>query len=301
VTRLISRLAEMLAIGNVPAIRSADCTEGKARLVIQREFVLIDFPAQLLTMGSAHGSAREQPVHEVEIDAYSLADRCVSAANFYAFVQDAPGEIDHTLIDCIDPCFVVHRAGGFELRPGCADFPMIQISFWAAAGYCNWLSRAEGLRPVYELSTRTAELDNDGYRLPTEAEWEATCRAGRPAVEVANTADANTAIRAVRAGESAAGNFLPGAPGPVRVAALPADTVGLYGMLGNVREWCHDRFAPYRAGRQRNPAGADRGAFRVVRGGSFVDPASTIGPASRRAAYEDTKCEVYGFRVGRSR
>lgn len=270
-------------------------------LVSQREFVLIDLPAQLLTVGSAHGSAREQPAHEVDIDAYALADRCVSAADFYAFLQDAPSEIDHSLIDCIDPCFIVHRSGGFELRPGCADFPMIQISFWAAAGYCNWLSRVEGLRPVYELTTRTAELANDGYRLPTEAEWEAACLAGQPAVELANTADANAGCQAVRAGESGAGNFLPGMPGPVRVAALPADTAGLFGMLGNVREWCHDRFGPYRPGRQRNPAGADHGVFRVVRGGSFIDRADTVGPASRLAAYEDTKCEVYGFRVARSR
>ncbi|MFL6164583.1 MAG: formylglycine-generating enzyme family protein [Jatrophihabitantaceae bacterium] len=263
--------------------------------------MLIDFSPRLLSVGSADGTAREQPVHEVEIDAYALADRCVSAADFYAFIRDAPAQIDHSLIDCIDPCFVVHRAGGFELRPGCADFPMIQLSFWAAAGYCNWLSRAEGLRSVYDVGARTADLDNDGYRLPTEAEWEAACQAGQPAVELANTADADHACRAVQAGESAAGNFRPGEPGPVRVAALPADAAGLYGMLGNVREWCHDRFGPYRSGRQRNPTGADRGAFRVVRGGSFIDPASTVGPTSRLAAHEDTKCEVYGFRVGRSR
>lgn len=270
-------------------------------LVAQRGFALIEFPGQLLTVGSADGSAREQPAHQVEIDAFTLADRCVSAADFYAFVSDVPAEIDHALIDCIDPCFIVHRADGYALRPGCGDFPMIQISFWAAAGYCNWLSRAEGLRPVYDLATRTADLGNDGYRLPTEAEWEAACRAGRPSVEQANTADANGDCRTRRAGESGAGNFLPGTPGPVPVAALPPDAAGLYGMLGNVREWCHDRYGPYRPGRQRNPAGADRGAFRVVRGGSFIDPAREVGPASRLAAFEDTKCEVYGFRVGRSR
>jgi formylglycine-generating enzyme len=270
-------------------------------LVAQRGFVLIDFPAQLVTVGSVEHSAREQPVHEVELDGYALGDRCVSAGDFAAFLADAPGQIDHLLIDCIDPCFIVHRAGGFELRPGCADFPMIQISYWAAAGYCNWLSRVEGLRPVYDLGNRTAELDQDGYRLPTEAEWEAACRAGRPAVAPANTADANPACRALRAGQTAAGNFLPGTPGPVPVAALPADGAGLYGMLGNVREWCHDRFGPYPAARQHNPAGADRGSFRAVRGGSFIDPADTVSAASRLAAYEDTKCEVYGFRVGRSR
>jgi formylglycine-generating enzyme required for sulfatase activity len=107
--------------------------------------------------------------------------------------------------------------------------------------------------------------------------------------------------RKLRAGEAMAGNFLPGHPAPVPVAALDPDAAGLYGMLGNVREWCQDRFAPYGPEPVRNPRGAARGLFRVVRGGSFIEPEDTLGPAARMAAYEDTKCEVYGFRVARPR
>ncbi|GGM34080.1 hypothetical protein GCM10011608_18200 [Micromonospora sonchi] len=271
-----------------------------------RNFSMTAFPARRLRVGSSTLTAREQPPHEVHVDAYELGDRCVSAADFHAFLRARPDDANHLDIDCIDPCFIVHRADGFALRPGCADFPMIQISYWAAAAYCNWLSQLEGRRVVYDLRSREADLDAEGYRLPTEAEWEAACRNGHPAElvtpgDTVNTADAGPACRRLRAGETLAGNFLPGQPAPVPVAGLPADAVGLYGMLGNVREWCHDYYGPYGPEFRRNPAGARKGSFRVVRGGSFVDPATDVGPASRMAAYEDTKCEVYGFRVARSR
>ncbi|MBL1097272.1 formylglycine-generating enzyme family protein [Streptomyces coffeae] len=267
---------------------------------------MIGFPGRRFTVGSPHPAHHAEPLHEVEIDSFQLADRCVSAADFLAFLRDAPLDLDHTQIDCIDPAFIVSRAAGFELRPGCDEFPMIQISYWGAAAYCNWLSRLEGLRPVYNLGARTAGLGRDGYRLPTEAEWEAACRDGRPdgtrpGPEECNAENAGPMCRALRAGETLAGNFLPGAPAPVPVASLSPDAAGLYQMLGNVREWCHDRFGSYvpGSGPLRNPTGASRGAFRVVRGGSFADPADTIGPASRMAAHEDTRCEVYGFRVVR--
>lgn len=272
--------------------------------VVQRAFSMVAFPGRRFTVGSSASDQHAEPLHEVEIACFQLADRCVSAADFHAFLRDAPHDVDHTMIDCIDPCFVVSRAGGFELRRGCGRFPMIQISFWGAAAYCNWLSRTEGLRPLYDLRNRTADLDRDGYRLPTEAEWEAACRDGRPdaaalAPQEYNSADAGPFCRALRAGEHCAGNFLPGAPAPVPVAALPPDAAGLRQMLGNVREWCHDRFGPYGSGFQRNPIGAARGTYRVVRGGSFADSSVALGPASRMAAHEDTKCAVYGFRVAR--
>jgi formylglycine-generating enzyme required for sulfatase activity len=279
---------------------------GVGMSVRQRNFDMIDFPARVLTIGSAALTASERPPHPVELDAFALGDRCVTAADFHAFLRDAPGDVDHTMIDCIDPCFVVHRAGGFQLRPDCADFPMIQVSFWACAAYCNWLSRTEGLRPVYDVAARTADLGLDGYRLPTEAQWEAACRAGRPDErgadpDTCNTEDAGPACRALRAGEALAGHFLPGHGAPVPAGSLPADDAGLHEMLGNLREWCQDRYGGYSPGRQTNPGGAARGAFRVVRGGSFVDPAASLGPASRQAAFEDTKCEVYGFRVASPR
>ncbi len=272
-------------------------------MIDHRRFSMIEFTARVLVVGAEDNSSKNIP-HEVELDAYALADRCVSAADYYAFLREASADVDPTMIDCIDPCFIVHHADGFALRPGCDDYPMIQISFWGAAAYCNWLSRVEGFTPVYDMGSREADFDRDGYRLPTEAEWEAACRAGRDDPldpNACNSADAGPLCRKLRAGQTLAGNFLPDHPAPVPVASLPADAAGLYEMLGNLREWCQDRFAPYGAGRQHNPAGASRGAFRVVRGGSFIDAADTLGAAHRLAAYEDTRCEVYGFRVAKSR
>lgn len=275
-----------------------------------RAFTMIEFPARTLTIGG----------NEVELDSFALGDRCVSAADFHAFLADGAADLDHTMIDCLDPCFVVHRAQGFLLRPGCGGFPMIQISYWAAAAYCNWLSCGEGLRPVYDIPARESDPDQrDGYRLPTEAEWEAACRAGRSPdaapdpehpknpehpehpehPEDWNCADAGATAVKLRASQAGVGNFLPGHGAPVPVGSLPPDGSGLYEMIGNLREWCHDRYGAYPPGRQRNPRGAARGAFRVVRGGAFIDAADSLGPDKRMAAYEDTKCEVYGFRVAR--
>lgn len=276
-------------------------------MVVQQQVVsMVDFPARTVLLGSSAHTPSEEPPHPVELRAFGLADRCVSAAEFHAFLLDAPGAVGHTWIDCIDPCFVVHSAAGFELRPGCGAFPMIQINYWAAAAYCNWLSRREGLPSVYDLAAGTSSVDVDGYRLPTEAEWESACRDGFPTPspvdsDRVNSADAGPACRRLRAGEQHLGAFLPDQPAPVPVASLPADAAGLFEMLGNVREWCHDRYGPYAPGLARNPTGAGRGFFRVVRGGSFVDPGPELGPERRMAAHEDTRCEVYGFRVARSR
>lgn len=269
-------------------------------------FSLVDFPRHRLTVGADGVTEKERPPHVVELDAFALGDRCVSAADFAAFLQDSPDGVDHTMVDCIDPAFVVHTAAGFELRPGCGDFPMIQVSWWGAAAYCSWLSRAEGLRPVYDVAARSVDLTADGYRLPTESEWEAACRVGYPDGTVpgpddCNSADAGPRCRELRASRTAAGAFPPGHPSPVPVASLPADAAGLHEMLGNLREWCHDRYGPYGGGAERNPIGRERGSFRVVRGGSFIDAAAGLGPAARMSAYENTRCEIYGFRVARRR
>ncbi|WP_158075612.1 formylglycine-generating enzyme family protein [Actinokineospora bangkokensis] len=265
-----------------------------------RGFGLVEFGAASFRAGSPEEGAA--PAHEVRLDAFALGDRCVSAADFHAFLLADPGAVDHTMIDCIDPCFVVHRPGGFALRPGCGGFPMIQISFWASAAYCNWLSRVEGRAPVYDVAARTADLDRDGYRLPTEAEWEYACRAGHPDGAPAdpgacNGEQAGPRCQELWPGRTGVGAFPAGHPGPVPVGSTPADAAGLHEMLGNLREWCHDKYGPYRAEPVRNPRGATRGAFRVVRGGAFIDPPAALTPVSRMAAYEDTKCEVYGFRV----
>lgn len=269
-------------------------------------FAMVDFPGGRVSVGAADLTSKESPPHDVELGPFALGDRCVSAADFTAFLRDSPEGVDHTMVDCIDPAFVVHRAEGFEVRAGCDDFPMIQVSWWGAAAYCGWLSHAEGLRPVYDVAARTCDLSADGYRLPTESEWEAACRVGFPDGVVpgpddCNSADAGPQVRAQRASQTSAGAFAPGHPAPVRVGSLPADAAGLHEMLGNLREWCHDRYGPYGAAAVTNPVGPERGAFRVVRGGCFTDAAATLGPAARMSAFQDTRCEIYGFRVARSR
>jgi hypothetical protein len=118
------------------------------------------------------------------------------------------------------------------------------------------------------------------YRLPTEAEWEYACRAG-------TTTDFAT------------GGALPGSfdLGPSVVFANPSNPWGLFGMHGNVEEWCADWYGPYVNGAQTDPVGYAAGEFRVTRGGSHSTDATYLRAANRLGALPGELDNVMGFRV----
>jgi formylglycine-generating enzyme required for sulfatase activity len=258
---------------------------------------MVDFDGGPTVIGCDDETDRERPVHEVELGPFALAARCVTAGDYLAFVLEAGDDFDEALCDFIDPCFLLRRGDGYRARPGCAGYPMIQVSFWGAAAYCNWLSDREARPRVYAPADRSCDLDRPGYRLPTEAEWEHACRLGTHEGRGAGP----TPPRGAEAAAPVVAGFEAGRPAPAPAESMPADGAGLRGMLGNVREWCHDVYGAYDDRARPNPRGAARGAFRVVRGGSFLDDDDLLTPTRRMAAFEDTKCEVYGFRVARPR
>ena len=96
-----------------------------------------------------------------------------------------------------------------------------------------------------------------GYRLPTEAEWEYSCRAG--STTPYNTGQSLTPQQA---------NFDSRSGKTKEVGSYPPNGWGLYDMHGNVWEWCHDWYSDYSTGEQVNPTGPMSGNARVVRGGS---------------------------------
>ena len=103
------------------------------------------------------------------------------------------------------------------------------------------------------------EKTKGGYRLPTEAEWEFSCRAG--------TTIAYSFGSSIKKDDA---NFGDGTAGVIKpVGSYKANPYGLYDMHGNVYEWCEDWFAPYAEGLAKNPKGPAAGEFRVLRGGSF--------------------------------
>lgn len=169
------------------------------------------------------------------------------------------------------------------LRPSAADgdqLPVEGVAWWDAVRFCNALSRREGLMPAYRLhgDDEAVEWDTsaDGYRLPTEAEWEHACRAGTtearygPLDEIAwHRGNSDERIHDV------------GGKQPNRW--------GLYDMLGNVWEWCWDVYDA-----------EVYGTYRVLRGGGWFDERWSCRASVRRRSHPTYQIDDVGFRIARS-
>ena len=167
-------------------------------------------------------------------------------------------------------------------RPSTAHgdhLPVETVSWWDAIRFCNALSAREGLTPAYRL---TGEDDvewaetADGYRLPTEAEWEYACRAGTTGPRYGSLDDiawhrANSAERVHEVGDK-----------------LP-NAWGFHDVLGNVWEWCWDFYDP-----------EVYGTYRVLRGGGWFDEHWSCRASVRRRSHPTHRLDDIGFRVARS-
>ncbi len=173
------------------------------------------------------------------------------------------------------------------------DRPVENVSWWEAIRYCNLRSIREGLDPCYNLATGECDFSMNGYRLPTDAEWE-QANSGPTPVDQANvgtrdTKDADLLVKAIRE------------KGTRRAGSYPPNRFGLYDMVGNVWEWCHDYFntvaTPQPAA---NPAGPLRGLARMIRGGSFISTTGGWARGYRSSLEPDRKSRFTGFRVCRN-
>jgi formylglycine-generating enzyme len=269
---------------------------------LARSFNLALIPAGTFIIGDAAGTGypQERPAHEVALSAYWIGKYCVTAAEYLAFINAQGNRFDDLWCDFIDPCFIVRTTRGYRLRPDAGSYPMIQVSFVGAAAYCNWLSERFGLSPVYDLKTLRADVDGDGFRLPTEAEWEwASVAPGDDRDTPLSRRHQQGSAQHLRAGCRRIGGFHARLEGPLPVGALPANGFGLHEMFGNVNQWCHDRYTAFSAERQQNPCGPERGSFRVIRGGCFLDADDKLRPSYRHGIHNDAKCMIDGFRIAR--
>ena len=171
------------------------------------------------------------------------------------------------------------------------DLPVEQVSWFDAIEYCNKQSIREGLTPVYTINGNDVIWDREanGYRLPTEAEWEYACRAGTqtPYYSGASVNDA--------------GWYTGNSGGKTRpVGEKQPNPWGLYDMHGNVLEWCWDLLGKYTAEAQINPQGAMSGYERVYRGGSWRFEARQTRSAFRFGNHPYLKTFFLGFRIVRN-
>ncbi len=263
-------------------------------------FVLI--PSGSFTMGLTNGigSLDETPNHNVNITAFCMSRREVTQGEWQAVMGSNP-------------------ASGYGMG---SDYPVYYVSWYDVLKYCNLRSMAEQLTPVYSILGSTNPTnwgsvpasDNDtwnsaisnwnanGYRLPTEAEWEYAARGAT------NTPDyLYSGSNEINAVAWYNGNNSPTGSKPVGTKA--PNGMGLYDMSGNVFEWCWDWYDGnyYNVSTSYNPTGPSSGLFRVIRGGFWNIGADFCRIANRdysppygNGSYPYGQNGSVGFRVCRA-
>ena len=180
------------------------------------------------------------------------------------------------------------------------DLPAVGVTFGEAEEFARRLTDRERAKPYARGGW--------AFRLPTEAEWEYAARAGkadRP-FGVGSGRQLTPRQAAIRATGSDPGEDAPpdekdkpARAGPERVGSFPPNAFGLFDLHGNAGEWCGDwYFREYPGTTPRtDPAGPADGDRRVVRGGSFRDPASGCRSAARQGIRPGDRRDTVGFRV----
>ena len=223
----------------------------------------------------------ETPKHSVNINALYISQYEMSFDDYSAFCGTA----------------------GYSEPYGTTGFPATNITWERAVMMCNWLSSRDGFEKAYEIQRNEKEgifnvicnFKSNGYRLPTEAEWEYAAKGGHRSKEYIYSGS-NSPYLVAWFSETYQG--LEHKPGEL----LPNE-LGLYDMTGNIAEWCWDYYSEffYRKKISDNPTGLNVGTRRVYRGGTRRDKIVNI-EITRRSYLEQNKKSLYvGFRVVRSK
>jgi formylglycine-generating enzyme required for sulfatase activity len=258
------------------------------------DYVLV--PAGPFRMGdnTGDGQSRERPVHTVELSAFYIGRFEITNAAWKAFLDD-PGYSDTTFWPGgrvvprgqVPYWTQANNHGG--ATPGSESYPVLGVNWDSAVAYCKWVSAKTG---------RT-------YRLPTEAEWEKAARGtDQRRYPWGNTIDRSYA------NFSGAQTFDTGLPVGYYDGSLRGDLqthsnaspYGAFDMAGNVMEWCQDWYSRnyYATSPAQNPTGPERGAYRVVRGGTFFVEPFDLRTSARSAAWPSFQAHrMIGFRAVR--
>jgi sulfatase modifying factor 1 len=275
----------------------------------------VRLPGGLFRMGDANGDRNpldgEGPVHEVRLDPFTIDATSVTNADWAAFARSTGyvteaesfgySAVFHLAVSA-EPVEVMgsaagapwwsgvrgadwrHPDGSRSSVDGLDDHPVVHVSWNDATAYCEWAGRRLPTEAEWEYASRGG-LDGARYpwgdELMADDRWQVNIFQGRFPAE--NTAEDGFATTA-----------------PVRTFAPNA--FGLWQTVGNVWEWCSDRFDPryYAASPLRNPTGPGEGAARVLRGGSYLCHSSYCNRyrnSARSSNTPDSSMGNAGFRT----
>lgn len=239
-------LATLATLACEKAGPSQSAGEALPTITTKSGIKMVVIPAGSFEMGSRRGREEEAFVHPVSVDSFQMDKYEVTQAEYERHNLPNPS----------------HFKG--------PTLPVEQVTWAQAAFYCNARSRAEGLEPCYNEATGECNFQAEGYRLPTEAEWEYACRAG-------TVADYSFGADARKLGEYAwfADN---GQQKTHPVGQKKPNPWGLYDMHGNVAEWCNDPYDKgyYPNSPPSNPRGPADSKEYALRGGAWKSGAETL-------------------------
>lgn len=259
-------------------------------IVPPEEFILISGGS--FQMGSPESEAwrvQDETAHTVTLSDYYVSKFEITQAEYQAIMGENPSTFTGD------------------------DFPVESISWMDAVQYCNVRSTQEGLTPAYTVDGQSVSWDRsaNGYRLPTEAEWEYACRAGTDTpfnTETSISADEANYLGhypyLIENNYFSQGN-LETKPGVYRQTTVPVgsfdpNALGLYDMHGNVGEWVWDWYGSYETGEQTDPTGPASGTRRVYRGGGWNDFGKNLRSAYRATLPPDSSSFNIGLRLVRN-